>query len=194
MERPAWKPPLPPGPRKASSSAAWWLPALVLGGLALGGTPALADPAPAGPPASPAPAALPDPVVEACTSSLKSQVDCWNRGDLSGFMAGYLDSPEMTYTASGEIVRGAAALRERYQQKYGASPADLGALQFRDLEVLPLGPDHALVLGRWFLGPRGGEPVHDGVFSLVMVRREEGWRILHDHSSGRPARTARPQG
>jgi ketosteroid isomerase-like protein len=56
----------------------------------------------------------------------------------------------------------------------------MGKLTFSDLEVYPLGRDAAYVLGRWHLdrvaGPIGGN------FTLVL-RREDGWRIVHDHTS-----------
>lgn len=117
--------------------------------------------------------------------TLKAQVEAWNRGDLGAFMQGYLDSPELSYTAAGEIVQGYAALEERYRARYGKDSASMGRLEFRDLAVQPLDPDHALVVGRWHLEQAPGT-TYDGVFSLVMKRVGEAWRILHDHSSVRP--------
>ena len=39
----------------------------------------------------------------------------------------------------------------------------------------------AIVLGRWKLTetPNAGS----GVFSVVLERRPEGWRVIHDHTS-----------
>jgi ketosteroid isomerase-like protein len=44
--------------------------------------------------------------------------------------------------------------------------------------------DGAVVLGRWRLTetPNAGS----GVFSVVLERRPEGWRIIHDHTSADP--------
>jgi ketosteroid isomerase-like protein len=59
----------------------------------------------------------------------------------------------------------------------------MGTLDFSGLEFRFLGPDSALVLGRWHL-KRGGETGDiGGVFSLVLQRFPEGWRIIHDHTS-----------
>ena len=51
---------------------------------------------------------------------------------------------------------------------------------FSDLEAISLGSGAALVLGRWSLA---GERPLGGVFSVVLRRFDEGWRIIHDHTS-----------
>jgi len=112
---------------------------------------------------------------------LKSQADAWNRGDLTSFMAAYLETPEMTYTAGGKIVVGYQALHDRYEKAYGNTPETMGKLRFDSVTVTPLGDDHALVVGRWYVTQ--GEKEMDGVFSLVWVKTPKGWKILHDHSS-----------
>lgn len=128
-----------------------------------------------------------DPAAEGVQATLAAQTAAWNRGDLAAFMQGYLNSPNMTYTAGGQIIRGYADLEERYRKRYGSNMAEMGQLQFADLEVQALDPGHALVVGRWIL-ERAGKPTLDGVFSLVMQKADDGaWRILHDHSSLRQA-------
>ncbi len=57
----------------------------------------------------------------------------------------------------------------------------MGKLDFSGLEIRALGPDSALVLGRWHLQREAGEI--GGVFTLVFQRFSEGWRIVHDHTS-----------
>lgn len=128
-------------------------------------------------------AASPD--AAGCTATLQAQVEAWNVGNLATFMQGYVKSPEMTYTAGGEIVRGYAALEERYRARYGNDAASMGKLRFTDLDVQALGADYALVLGRWHLERQATAPV-EGVFSLVMQKVGDDWKILHDHSSLRP--------
>lgn len=104
----------------------------------------------------------------------------WNRGDLEGFLAPYSDST--TFVGSAGLVRGKAQLRETYRRSYwreGARPNQ--TLRFQDIEVRPLGTNHALAVGRYQLS--GGERPQSGWFSLTWVRTRDGWRILHDHSS-----------
>ena len=57
----------------------------------------------------------------------------------------------------------------------------MGKLAFEVVAIDDLGADGAVVLGNWILteSPADGR----GVFSLVLARRPEGWRIVHDHTS-----------
>ena len=70
---------------------------------------------------------------------------------------------------------------ERYRQKYFAGGRPLQTLRFDQVEARGLGPDHALMTGRFVL-TGGGLAEQSGRFTLVWVRSREGWRILHDHS------------
>ena len=47
-----------------------------------------------------------------------------------------------------------------------------------------MGPNQALVLGRWQLKREAAAGTTDeGVFSLVMVKINDKWKIFHDHTS-----------
>jgi uncharacterized protein (TIGR02246 family) len=105
----------------------------------------------------------------------------WNRGNLEGFVLPY-DSSATFVTPQG-VLRGSRAIRERYAASYFRTGTPTGVLAFRDLEVRMLGRDHALVVGRYVVSGRGGAQEATGLFSLTMIRRPEGWRIIHDHSS-----------
>jgi hypothetical protein len=51
---------------------------------------------------------------------LQSQVEAWNRGDLDGFMAGYWNSPALTYFSGARETEGWQPTLERYRKKYQA--------------------------------------------------------------------------
>lgn len=116
---------------------------------------------------------------------LREQAAAWNRGDLPGFMLAYANVPDLTYTASGVLVTGYDALERRYKERYGNSRETMGKLYFDNIAVSSLGPGYALTIGRWYLD-RDGQPRIDGIFSLIWHRTEDGWKIIHDHSSLRP--------
>jgi ketosteroid isomerase-like protein len=121
---------------------------------------------------------------------LMDQQAAWNRGDLDAFLVGYQKSDATAFAGTGGIVRGWQGLRERYQKGYPDKRA-MGALTFSELEITPLCSEAALVLGHWHLEREAG-PV-GGVFSLVLRRLPEGWRIVADHTSVvRPAEAAKP--
>jgi ketosteroid isomerase-like protein len=120
----------------------------------------------------------------AVVAVLDAQRTAWNRGDLDGYMDGYARTDDLVFTSGGGIRRGWTVTRDRYRARYGGDRAGMGTLAFEILEVQAVGPDGAIVLGRWKVeGPQAGA----GVFSVVLERRPEGWRIVHDHTSSDPA-------
>ena len=116
----------------------------------------------------------------AITSVLAQQQTAWNRADVRAFMQGYWNSPELTFAGSSGITRGWVPVLARYEKQY-PDQAAMGHLDFSELEMRSLGPDAALVLGRWHLTRHTGNL--GGVYSLVFQRFPEGWRIVHDHTS-----------
>ena len=112
---------------------------------------------------------------------LDAQVAAWNRGDLTAYMAGYVKGDELVFTSGGKIRKGWQTAFDHYQKRYATDPAAMGKLAFDVLAIDPLGADGAVVLGNWVLtnSPSDGK----GVFSVVLMRRPEGWRIIHDHTS-----------
>lgn len=114
---------------------------------------------------------------------LDQQVKDWNRGDIAAFMQGYDRSPELTFAGQSGVRRGFDAVEARYRQNY-PTPEKMGKLRFSEIEIRMLGENHALVLGRFDLErtAAGGGPA-SGRFTLVLAKRPQGWRILHDHTS-----------
>ena len=118
---------------------------------------------------------------EATDELLDRSADAWNAGDLDGFMRWYAPGPATTYIGSTGLIHGREAIRERYAPLFGPG-AERDSLRFRDLEARPLGPDLGLATARYVLY-RGDSTTAVGAFTLVLQRTDDGWRILHDHSS-----------
>ena len=112
---------------------------------------------------------------------LRAQERAWNAGDLDAFLAGYARTPELVFTSGAQVRRGYEETAQRYRQRYGEDRSGMGRLSFEVLGVQAAGADAAVVLGRWRLTdtPNAG----GGVFSVVLERRPEGWRIIHDHTT-----------
>ncbi len=117
---------------------------------------------------------------QAISAVLNAQQTAWNRGDVDAFLVGYWHSPELTFSGSSGVARGWDGVLARYKKNYPDRGA-MGQLDFSDLEFRFLGPDAALVLGRWHLKRERDDL--GGVFTLVWQRLPEGWKIIHDHTS-----------
>jgi hypothetical protein len=78
----------------------------------------------------------------------------WNGGDLDGFLYWYKRGAETSFMGAG-------------------GPA---------LQTRPLAPWLGLATARYVLF-EGDSITSQGIFTLVLERTTEGWRIIHDHSN-----------
>ena len=111
---------------------------------------------------------------------LEQQARDWNAGSIERFMQGYARRDDIRFASGGEVMRGWQGVFDRYVKKYGDRAA-MGRLTFSDLEITVLSADSAVALGRWRLQRENDEP--SGLFTLVLRRLPDGWRIVHDHTS-----------
>jgi beta-aspartyl-peptidase (threonine type) len=113
---------------------------------------------------------------------LRVQQDAWNHHDLEAFMAGYWNSPELTFFSGAKETSGWQAALDRYRAKYTGPGHEMGKLEFSALRIEMLGADAAFVRGAWQLTLSDGKTPH-GLFTLVFRRFTDGWKIIHDHTS-----------
>lgn len=119
-------------------------------------------------------------IVRAVRAVLDAQVAAWNRGDIDGFMEGYMRGPDTVFISGDSITRGWQTVLDRYKKSYD-SREKMGTLSFLEIEIKPLNRDAAIAFGRWQL-VRAADAPH-GRFTLTFRRTREGWRIIHDHTS-----------
>jgi len=113
---------------------------------------------------------------------LRTQQAAWNRHDLEGFMAGYWNSPQLTFFSDAHETSGWLGALARYRSRYQGEGKEMGTLEFSDLRIEPLGSDAAFVRGVWHLTLSDGKTPH-GIFTLVFRKFPDGWKIVHDHTS-----------
>jgi ketosteroid isomerase-like protein len=111
---------------------------------------------------------------------LLAQTAAWNRGDIPGFMEGYIKEERLRFASGGTITRGYEATLERYLTTY-ATPELMGHLSFSNLDIDVLSPDRAIVFGRFNLERASDHPW--GLFTLLLEKTDDGWRIAADHTS-----------
>ncbi len=113
------------------------------------------------------------------TRVLDRQAAAWNDGNIERFMDGYWRSQQLSFSSRGKVTRGFEPTLQHFRTSY-PDKAAMGCLTFSDLEVTPLCPDAALVLGRWRVD---SQTPTSGAFSLAMRRIDGHWLIIHDHTS-----------
>jgi uncharacterized protein (TIGR02246 family) len=112
-------------------------------------------------------------------AAMQASSDAWNRGDLKGHLAIYVDS--VSFMTPNGPRPGVAAIEESFTRTFFQGGRPKQNLRFEQMVVRPLGPGSALATGRFILSG-GGTPDNTGWFTLVWVRTANGWRAVHDHS------------
>ncbi|MFZ0637197.1 MAG: DUF4440 domain-containing protein [Candidatus Acidiferrales bacterium] len=120
---------------------------------------------------------------------LDQQTAAWNRGDTEAFMAGYWKSDRTEFVGAGGIVRGWDKVHERYQRVYPDAKA-MGHLTAGNMQIQMLSPTAAYVVGEYHLVRETGHL--DGVYTLIVRKFPEGWRIVHDHTTAYPSDPQHP--
>ncbi len=145
---------------------------LVITAFALGCAPAAQPPKPSMDPAS---------LTPLIRSQFAQSAAAWNQGDLDAFVSDYATDSATTFVAGGHVHQGFQFIRDRYAPLF-APGARRDSLRFEEFRARAVGPGYALVTARYVLY-RNGVTTASGPFTLLMQRRPEGWKILHDHTS-----------
>ncbi len=111
---------------------------------------------------------------------LNRQVIAWNKGDITGYMAGYWQSDSLRFASGGRVNLGWQVTLERYQKRYNSRDL-MGRLQFTEIDILLIDEKTALAFGKWVLQRKNDAP--RGLFTLLFRKMENGWKIVHDHTS-----------
>jgi beta-aspartyl-peptidase (threonine type) len=113
---------------------------------------------------------------------LDQQLLAWNRGDLEGFMDGYLHSPDLVYLSNKKVYRGWQTVLDGYREIFKSGEVQMGTLELQETEIDLLGSDAALVWGTYRVVTPDGKQ-RGGFYTLVMRKLKEGWRTVYDRTS-----------
>lgn len=111
---------------------------------------------------------------------LEAQVAGWNSGDVARYMDYYVKSDRLRFASGGSITYGWKETLERYRKSY-PDQATMGTLTCTYLDIDVVAPDTAIVFGRWELRRSADQPW--GLFTLLVKKTAEGWRVAADHTS-----------
>ena len=132
-----------------------------------------------------APAASTPPVVvpttaetfDAVTNTLDAAAEAWSSGDVDAVMATYVaDEPLLVFLGDTPL-KGPDAVRSALAAR-AAQPGGLGLMTYEWFETLQFDVNTTVVSGRVVL--RRNAKTSRGLFTRVLRRTPEGWRIVHD--------------
>ncbi|HWB32335.1 MAG TPA: DUF4440 domain-containing protein [Acidobacteriaceae bacterium] len=111
-----------------------------------------------------------------------AQQHAWNIGDIEGYVKQYKDSPDTVFIGR-QVSRGYQQILDDYRHSY-TTRSSMGTLTFSELDVHDLDKSFAICTGKYHLERSkhdGGSA--DGIFSLVLEKTPDGWKIVLDHTT-----------
>lgn len=111
---------------------------------------------------------------------LSNQTECWNKGDIEGFMQTYWQSDSLLYVGKSGVTYGWHRTLERYKKSY-PDRAAMGTLQFTIIKVQQLSSKMYNVVDKWQLTRVSGNV--EGHYTLLLRKINGKWLIVQDHSS-----------
>ena len=108
-----------------------------------------------------------------------------NRSDFQTMMAMVVRRPDVLSVANGEVTAGWDAIREQVQQ-VNLVPADIHVSLTGDPAQYQLASDSFLVVAPYSLTATNSDRTLtlQAVTTLVLVRVDGDWKVLHEHNSG----------
>ncbi len=119
---------------------------------------------------------------DAISGFLDEAAAVWSAGDVEATMATYVaDEPLLVFLGDTPL-KGPEAVRAALELR--AADGGLGAMSYEWFETLQFDVNTAVVSGRVIMARKG--EIHRGLFTRVLRRTEDGWRIVHDQLAWGP--------
>ena len=116
--------------------------------------------------------------IDAIKKILTTQQECWNNGDIDGFMKGYWNSENLIFTSSKhQPAYGWKATLDRYKNSY-PTKSSMGVFNFEILNITLTSEKTAKLKGKWELIRKDDNP--NGLFWLDLEKFDENWLIIKD--------------
>ena len=116
--------------------------------------------------------------IDAIKKVLISQQECWNNGDIDGFMDGYWKSKKLIFTsAKHKAAYGWENTLKRYKESY-PDKYRMGEFRFEILNLELTFRTTASLYGKWELIRKNDHP--NGFFWLDLEKFDEDWLITKD--------------
>lgn len=111
---------------------------------------------------------------------LISQQECWNKGDIEGFMQGYWHSDKLSFSSTNSTTYGWENTLNQYKKNYN-TPDKMGTLHFVISGISLTSDSTATLDGKWKLERKKDSP--HGNFTLTLQKINQQWLITKDFTT-----------
>lgn len=116
----------------------------------------------------------------AVKSAMAKQVQCWNNGDINGFMDGYWKSDSLRFLGRRGLTKGWQTTLDNYKNSY-PNKKSMGKLVFTQISFEPLNEKQIFVVGKWSLERE--KDTLSGYYSLLWKKIDSQWKVIFDHTN-----------
>ena len=116
---------------------------------------------------------------KAILTALKMQQDAWNKGDMEGFMQGYVKSDSLKFYGSSGLTQGWQNTLDNYKKGY-PTKAQTGNLSFTIDALTKIEEGAYYMMGQFHLVREAGNA--NGVFLIIFRKIEGEWKVIADLS------------
>ena len=110
------------------------------------------------------------------------QEESWNNGNIEDFMKKYWKNDSLIFIGKSGINYGWNKTTSNYKKSY-PSRNSMGLLHFNNIKCLPINDTTHIISGQWNISRLDSSKNVGGYYSLMWIKKEDGWRIVYDHTS-----------
>ena len=110
------------------------------------------------------------------------QEESWNKGNIEDFMKKYWKNDSLIFVGKSGINYGWNKTTSNYKRAY-PSRNSMGLLHFNNIKCLPINDTTHIISGQWNISRLDSSKNVGGYYSLMWIKKEDGWRIVYDHTS-----------
>lgn len=121
-----------------------------------------------------------DPDIEQILTNIKTLNQCWNNGDLDGYMNMHWRSESVVFMSNHSVVSGWDKVYDVYKRAY-PTVETMGTLTLTVIHLEKLSDTAAFMIGKYEVAADRGN--QSGHFNLLWKKIDGKWLIAVDHSS-----------
>ena len=113
---------------------------------------------------------------------MQQQEDSWNSGNIDDYMNIYWENDSLVFIGKSGVNYGWDKTIKNYKNSY-QTKEHMGTLKFENIICNPINDSTHFVTGKWSLKRKDSIGNLNGFYTLLWIKKPNGWKITYDHSS-----------